>query len=359
MRLWGDDVSERQTAMLLTSCAVCVYVPSCPLCCSSLACERRMCAAARSPVSSADPSCVLKLPLRQDGEPLSIEGMPVESALTRFLWDEAKYPVRSHLRETVEKISTHISKMEDALKGRAADYNGLKGQLTQLSRRAQGSLLVRDLAQIVTQEHVVESENLTTLIVVVNKYSQQEWIDCYETLSQFVVPRSTKKLIEEGDYALYTVVVFRRVADEFRSEARAKGFQVRDYTHDPEATVTRETEEGALREGVSTKEQALLVWCRTSYVEAFTSWVHLSAVRVFSESIMRFGLPPQFLAALVRPQPKMDKRLRTALSALFAGRDAHHWTAAEDTAAMGVGALSAEDLHPYVSLTLNIVGTGA
>ena len=129
MRLWGDDVSERQTAMLLTSCAVCVYVPSCPLCCSSLACERRMCAAARSPVSSADPSCVLKLPLRQDGEPLSIEGMPVESALTRFLWDEAKYPVRSHLRETVEKISTHISKMEDALKGRAADYNGLKGQL--------------------------------------------------------------------------------------------------------------------------------------------------------------------------------------------------------------------------------------
>ena len=205
-----------------------------------------MCAAARSPVSSADPSCVLKLPLRQDGEPLSIEGMPVESALTRFLWDEAKYPVRSHLRETVEKISTHISKMEDALKGRAADYNGLKGQLTQLSRRAQGSLLVRDLAQIVTQEHVVESENLTTLIVVVNKYSQQEWIDCYETLSQFVVPRSTKKLIEEGDYALYTVVVFRRVADEFRSEARAKGFQVRDYTHDPEATVTRETEEGAL-----------------------------------------------------------------------------------------------------------------
>ena len=40
----------------------------------------------------------------------------------------------SHLRETVEKISTHISKMEDALKGRAADYNGLKGQLTQTFR---------------------------------------------------------------------------------------------------------------------------------------------------------------------------------------------------------------------------------
>lgn len=267
--------------------------------------------------------------------------------------------MKSHLRETVDKISTHISKMEDALKSRTADYNSLKGQLSQLSRKAQGSLLVRDLGTIVKESDVVESENLTTLMVVVGKYSQKDWLDAYETLSQFVVPRSSKCVAEEGDYALYTVVVFRRVADDFRTNARSKGFQVRDYSYDPEARAARATQEGEIRDGLATKQSALLAWCRASYVEAFTSWVHLSAVRVFTESIMRFGLPPQFLATLIRPQPKCEKKLRTTLSGLFAGKDAHHWQETEDTtaASMGVGALSADDMHPYVSLTLTLAGT--
>ena len=125
------------------------------------------------------------------------------------------------------------------------------------------------------------------------------------------------------------------------------------------ARAARATQEGEIRDGLATKQSALLAWCRASYVEAFTSWVHLSAVRVFTESIMRFGLPPQFLATLIRPQPKCEKKLRTTLSGLFAGKDAHHWQETEDTtaASMGVGALSADDMHPYVSLTLTLAGT--
>lgn len=42
----------------------------------------------------------------------------------------------------------------------------------------------------------------------------------------FQVPRSTKKLYEDNEYALYTVTLFSRVADNFRTSAREKGFQV-------------------------------------------------------------------------------------------------------------------------------------
>ena len=42
----------------------------------------------------------------------------------------------------------------------------------------------------------------------------------------FQVPRSTKKLYEDNEYALYTVTLFNRVADNFRTSAREKGFQV-------------------------------------------------------------------------------------------------------------------------------------
>lgn len=34
----------------------------------------------------------------------------------RFVWDEAKYPIMSPLREIVDGIHTHIAKIEDDLK---------------------------------------------------------------------------------------------------------------------------------------------------------------------------------------------------------------------------------------------------
>jgi hypothetical protein len=40
------------------------------------------------------------------------------------------------------------------------------------------------------------------------------------------VPRSSKKLSEDNEYALYTVTLFRKVADTFKTSAREKGFQV-------------------------------------------------------------------------------------------------------------------------------------
>ncbi len=45
-------------------------------------------------------------------------------------------------------------------------------------------------------------------------------------------------------------------------------------------------------------------------MQAFSSWIHVTAVRLFVESILRYGLPPQFLAALMRPNPKTVPKLR-------------------------------------------------
>lgn len=46
------------------------------------------------------------------------------------------------------------------------------------------------------------------------------------SLILFQVPRSSKKLHEDNEYALFTVTLFARVADNFKTSAREKGFQV-------------------------------------------------------------------------------------------------------------------------------------
>lgn len=51
-------------------------------------------------------------------------------------------------------------------------------------------MAVRDLSNMVKPQDIVSSEHLTTLLAVVSKYSQKDWLSSYETLSTYVVSTS-------------------------------------------------------------------------------------------------------------------------------------------------------------------------
>jgi hypothetical protein len=54
-----------------------------------------------------------------------------------------------------------------------------------------------------------------------------------------------------------------------------------------------------------------------SLAQAFSAWIHICAVRLFVESILRYGLPPKFLAALMKPAQKTIPKLRKVLATTF------------------------------------------
>ncbi|KAJ7524211.1 hypothetical protein O6H91_18G082800 [Diphasiastrum complanatum] len=259
------------------------------------------------------------------------------------------------LREVVDTIHESVSKLEDDLKVRVAEYSNVKTQLSTISRKQAGSMAVRELSTLVKSEDVISSEHLTTLLVVVSKYSQKEWITSYETLSDFVVPRSSKKLHEDNEYALYTVVVFRRVADTFKTAARERSFQVREYEHDPEGRQKREEEIENLMKDQENLRNNLQQWCYASYGEVFSSWMHVCVIRLFTESILRYGLPPAFLAAVLAPSIKNEKKIRAVLENLSGGGNSAFWKSDDDPGMIGLIGGDTE-VHPYVSLTINLNG---
>ncbi|KAM2537207.1 hypothetical protein TB2_022802 [Malus domestica] len=280
---------------------------------------------------------------------LTVDGVPVDSYLTRFVWDEAKYPTMSPLKEIVDSIHGQVAKIEDDLKVRVAEYNNVRSQLNAINRKQSGSLAVRDLSGLVKPEDIIISEHLVTLLAIVPKYSQKDWLSSYETLTNYVVPRSSKKLFEDNEYALYTVTLFNRVADNFRTSAREKGFQIRDFEYSSEAQESRKQELEKLVQDQENLRGSLLQWCYTSYGEVFSSWMHFCAVRVFTESILRYGLPPNFLACVLSPPTKAEKKVRSILEGFT------FWKI-DDEVGGGVPGLSGDaDAHPYVSFTINLV----
>ncbi|KAM0851680.1 hypothetical protein ACQ4PT_052281 [Festuca glaucescens] len=104
------------------------------------------------------------------------------------------------------------------------------------------SLTTRDLSNLVKPEDIITSEHLTTLLAVVPKYSQKDWLSSYEFFDTFVVPRSSKRLDEDNEYALYTVTLFAKVVDNFKVRAREKGFLIRDFAYSPEAQESKKDE---------------------------------------------------------------------------------------------------------------------
>lgn len=50
--------------------------------------------------------------------------------------------------------------------------------------------------------------------------------------------------------------------------------------------------------------------CQAAFSESMISWVHLKAMRLFVESILRFGIPARFTAFLVAPNKNSSKHAK-------------------------------------------------
>ncbi|CAL5361777.1 unnamed protein product [Camellia sinensis] len=187
---------------------------------------------------------------------LTVDGVPVVSYLTRFVWDEARYPTMSPLKEIVDGIHVHVAKIEDELKGRlvqsepthkwSPNYMGYsffrKGARKAELQREIRSLAVCGLSNLVKPQDIIITDHLTTLLAIVPKYSQKDWLSSYKSLTAYVVPRSSTKLHEDNEYALYTVTLFSHDADNFRTKARDRGFQIRDFEYNSETQESRKQE---------------------------------------------------------------------------------------------------------------------
>lgn len=67
------------------------------------------------------------------------------------------------------------------------------------------------------------TKSFKTMVAVVPNEQEQKWLQGYETLNDFIVPRSAKLFEIEADigaYKLYRIVLFRRVSDDIVQAAR-------------------------------------------------------------------------------------------------------------------------------------------
>ena len=110
-------------------------------------------------------------------------------------------------------IGKQVGQIEADLKVKSQAYNALKTSLQSMEKKQTGSLMTRNLGDLVKKEHfVLDSEYLTTLLVVVPLAMINDWHAKYESLTDMVVPRSTQMIMQDADNALMSVSLFHKVS---------------------------------------------------------------------------------------------------------------------------------------------------
>lgn len=293
-------------------------------------------------------------------ENLLANNSDLPSYITRFQWDMAKYPTKQSLRNIADIISKQVGQIDADLKTKSTTYNNLKGSLQNLEKKQTGSLLTRNLADLVKKEHfILDSEYLTTLLVIVPRANFTEWYGGYEKLTDMIVPRSTQLITQDSEYGLFTVTLFKKVIEEFKLHAREKKFIVRDFTYNEEELAAGKNEITKLVTDKKKQFGPLVRWLKVNFSECFCAWIHVKALRVFVESVLRYGLPVNFQAILLHPHKKCARRLRDILNQLYAHLDSSATAAGAaqanqdsvDIPGLGFGQ---NDYFPYVYYKINV-----
>ncbi|TKS86175.1 V-type proton ATPase subunit C 1-B [Collichthys lucidus] len=279
------------------------------------------------------------------------------SYVTKFQWDKAKYPTALSLSSLADIINKEVSQVETELKTRAAVYNSVKISLQNLEHK-DGPLQTRGLNDIIRKEDLVDSEYLTTLLVLVSRGSYLQWERTYESLSEFVVPRSSRKLYEDKEAGVFSVTLFKRAVCEFKAKAQESNvaydphrFTVREYNFELE----EERQQEMKKLSVHKKEQygIFVRWLKMNFSEVFVTWIHLKALRVFVESVLRYGLPVNYQALLLQMDRKRSKKLREELSSLFKHLDPTATTTSKTDVSSDIPGICPQEYFSYICFQIN------
>mmetsp|Transcript_23990 Transcript_23990/g.60012 ORF Transcript_23990/g.60012 Transcript_23990/m.60012 type:complete len:386 (+) Transcript_23990:35-1192(+) len=273
--------------------------------------------------------------IKEDQPDVSIErALTVNSAtmydyVRNFEWNHARYPPKISTGELLQTITTETSEHLTKLQARTTEFTNVCQAISSENKKQTGTLFVRDLSELVDPTHMVFTDSLKTILVVVPRHGEKEWIESYYTLCPAednlpaaVVPDSLLKLDvadkEDKENALYAILIMRRREDQLRTLLRDMRLGVRDVPVRDADTVTGREKMHRLTTQREERKADLIRWCKTFFGESFIAWLHLKAIRIFVESALRYSVPPNFKAVLCLPNSSSDeKKMLKKLVALY------------------------------------------
>lgn len=242
-----------------------------------------------------------------------VDGKSAAAYLQQFGWNTAKYRPDRPIADLLAVLAQEATSADVDLKTRLAGFNAVRQQVLALDRKHTGDLSVRALDAVVRPADVVQnSEFLESVLVAVPLSGEKDFLARYEQAAPMVVPRSAQKITADAAFVLYSVTTFRKFAQQFVSKARELKWVPRDVpdacaadrAQSAEATRKQDSDLRAREERERAEIEKL---ASVTFSDIVKAWGHVKVIRVFIESVLRYGLPLQYLTASFEPAIAAEK----------------------------------------------------
>mmetsp|Transcript_7750 Transcript_7750/g.8983 ORF Transcript_7750/g.8983 Transcript_7750/m.8983 type:complete len:420 (-) Transcript_7750:1151-2410(-) len=303
---------------------------------------------------------------------LTVGGVPAQRYIQQFAWDSAKYPNRRPLKELVAMIAGGAAGIEEELKQLTTSFADKQAALQDAKRKSGGNLMKADLndsldAETMRNVNTVDTEYLKTVFVAIPKQAKEnfessianlgsdvvgfggpDWskdssklggpisfgnqVNRRKVCGSPVVPGSAQLVKSDDESILYAVTIlkgeyeagyyegnefhagsFKEFEPELAIACREKRFVLRSFKWDPSQATKSAMAREQLQVEVDGMKNALMRWCKTHFGDAFVAWMHIKAIRVFVESVLRYGLPVDFTSVLYKVHNGKDHQLTQKL----------------------------------------------
>lgn len=283
--------------------------------------------------------------------------------ITTWSWDDAKYPRSNSIVDLVVKLMSNVNKLDEECRNKSAQFNELKTQKGNISKKDAVNLTGRDLVDVLTPSVVAQvgesafvyTEHLVTVVLILTRGQDKEFLNCYERLAEFVVPMSAMKfqgLDDKDGNSLWRVVMFRSAIENFKKGCREKRYVVRDFEYSKETFEKLKVQRDKVDEDLDKQQKLITSLYQAAWSDVLIAWMHVKAMRVFVESVLRFGMPASFACFMLRPKAASQVAARKALADILgktgSGISGPYGGASKEKQA---DEEQGEEYYPYVSFS--------
>eukprot|EP00495_Collosphaeridae_sp_1-RS-2012_P007891 TRINITY_DN7695_c0_g1_i1.p1 TRINITY_DN7695_c0_g1~~TRINITY_DN7695_c0_g1_i1.p1 ORF type:complete len:175 (+),score=53.58 TRINITY_DN7695_c0_g1_i1:316-840(+) len=129
-----------------------------------------------------------------------------------------------------------------------------------------------------------------------------------------VVPTSAKLIAKDKEYSMFRIVCLRKAKNVVELLLKEQRHHLRELGADWDSPdIDLKKEQADMQKTLKKQSKRLIAVCKTFYASTFVAWVHLKAIMMFVESVLRYGLPVRYTFGLIKPNRGQEKTIHRRL----------------------------------------------
>jgi len=101
--------------------------------------------------------------------------------------------------------------------------------------------------------------------------------------------------------------------EPLKAALKEKKFSLREFSYDGNKSNSIDRQIEVAKQQVDQTRTSIIRWCQTHYGEVYSGWIHLKVIRGFVESVLRYGLPVNFVSIFVEPNMQKERQIKASL----------------------------------------------